>query len=87
MGCGRAIGAFGAQTRNEEESMPCASLTTSDAVSAPKAPIALRGRVSTGPSPSLTRLDVAHGYAFAVSPRMWARGVPNAARPITGTGS
>jgi hypothetical protein len=40
----------------------------------------------TAPLPSLALLDVAHGYAFVVPPRIWSCGAPNAARQTSATG-
>ena len=63
-----------------------------------RTPICPSGYGSTGPSSSLDRLDVAHGYAvfalraqvlasltFGDPPRVWPRGAPNAARPTSST--
>ena len=50
-------------------------------------PLCPAGYDGTGPSATLGVLAVALGYAFKLLPSIWPRGVRNAARPITRTGS
>ncbi len=50
-------------------------------------PLCPPGCGGTGPPASLGLLDVTHGYAIGVPPRIWTRGARNAARPIAQTGS